>query len=90
MAVIERTRELDILQGLVRRHLVVGITGARQVGKTTLAYALAKRINIPVSFYDLENPEDMARLSDPMRALKRLRNSRWPDILLPTWWICVG
>jgi predicted AAA+ superfamily ATPase len=73
MAVIERTRELDILQGLVRRHLVVGITGARQVGKTTLAYALAKRINIPVSFYDLENPEDMARLSDPMRALKRLK-----------------
>lgn len=73
MAVIERTRNLDILQGLLKRHPVVGITGARQVGKTTLAHALAKRMRIPVAFFDLENPEDMTRLSDPMLVLKKLK-----------------
>ena len=30
-------------------------------------------IKRPVSYYDLENPEDLARLSDPMLALKGLK-----------------
>lgn len=34
---IERQHELSILKGLLRRYPVVGIVGARQVGKTTLA-----------------------------------------------------
>jgi len=67
---ITRRRELETLRGLLKRHPVVGIVVARQVGKTTLAHALAKLRSGPSSYFDLENPEDMARLADPMMALK--------------------
>ena len=70
---IERKKELEVLLQLVRRHPVVGIIGARQVGKTTLARQLATRMAESVFYYDLENPEDLAKLSDPMLALKALK-----------------
>jgi predicted AAA+ superfamily ATPase len=69
---IDRKRELGTLEGLLSRHPVVGIIGARQVGKTTLARAAVRRSGRPVAYFDLENPEDVARLSDPMLALKDL------------------
>jgi len=72
---IERDRELRILRRLVRRHPVVGIIGARQVGKTTLARSFIKGIKGPFSYFDLENPEDLARLEDPMLALKGLKGA---------------
>ena len=72
---IERDRELETLRGLIRRHRVVGIVGARQVGKTTLARALVAGIKRPTSYFDLENPEDLARLADPMLALKELKGT---------------
>lgn len=71
--VVERKNELDTLNRLLRTYLVVGIIGARQVGKTTLAKMLAGRTKKQVTYFDLENPEDYARLSDPMLALKDLR-----------------
>jgi predicted AAA+ superfamily ATPase len=47
---IERPRHLKQLKGLLERHPVVGILGARQVGKTTLAQQLiASRRSGPVS-----------------------------------------
>jgi predicted AAA+ superfamily ATPase len=67
---IARHRELETLRGLLKRHPVVGIVGARQVGKTTLAHALASQTEDPTYYFDLENPEDTARLADPMMALK--------------------
>jgi len=70
---IERASHLKMLSGLLARHRVVGIVGARQVGKTTLARAFVARRNVPTTGFDLENPEDLARLSDPMLALKGLR-----------------
>ncbi len=70
---IERDRELNTLRRLLRRHPVVGIIGARQVGKTTLARLYIKGIRGPSSYFDLENPEDLARLEDPMLALKGLK-----------------
>jgi len=70
---IDRRHEIDTLEGLLSRHPVVGIVGARQVGKTTLARAVVKRSKRSVAYFDLENPEDAARLSDPMLALKDLR-----------------
>jgi len=68
-------RDLHV-QSVIRRlkqFKVVGIIGARQVGKTTLARMIAKQWNNDISFFDLENPEDLARLQDPMLALKPLK-----------------
>jgi predicted AAA+ superfamily ATPase len=69
---IQRKRELRMLYSLLGRHPVVGIIGARQVGKTTLARQLVRAVKGQVHYFDLENPEDLARLSEPMLALKRL------------------
>ncbi|MCK7515194.1 MAG: ATP-binding protein [Desulfobacterales bacterium] len=66
---------------------MVGIIGARQVGKTTLARAFAARTGKKVVYYDLENPEDLARLTDPMLVLKQHKGvviidevQRMPDL----------
>jgi predicted AAA+ superfamily ATPase len=84
---IDRYKELDTLNRLLRTYPAVGIVGARQVGKTTLAKTLVKILKKPVTHFDLENPEDMARLKDPMLALKDLRGvviideiQRFPDL----------
>jgi hypothetical protein len=68
---IDRPLELEALDRLLRRFPVVGIIGARQVGKTTLARDFAARTGKKVVYYDLENPEDLARLTDPMLVLKQ-------------------
>jgi predicted AAA+ superfamily ATPase len=87
---IQRYREIETLEKLLKRHPVVGIVGARQVGKTTLARNLIDRSDKPASYFDLENPEDLARIADPMLALKDLTGlvvideiQRLPD-LFPT------
>ncbi len=69
---IQRSRHLQQLKRLISQFPVTGIVGARQVGKTTLArqFAAGRR---RTTFFDLENPEDLARLHDPMLALKDLR-----------------
>jgi len=84
---IARTRERTTLVELLFRHPVVGIVGVRQVGKTTLARYLRRGMRTPPVYFDLENPEHLARLSDPMLALKGLRGlividevQRKPDI----------
>jgi predicted AAA+ superfamily ATPase len=43
------------------------------VGKTTLARQTAEAYKGPVAFFDLESDEDLARLSDPLLALRPLR-----------------
>lgn len=73
MWLIERKRHEEVLQGLLQRHPVVGILGARQVGKTTMAQQLAARYDGPVHSFDLEDPTDLARLAEPMLALRDLR-----------------
>jgi len=84
---IQRFCEIETLKKLIRRHPVVGIVGARQVGKTTLARSLLDSIGKPTSYFDLENPEDLARLADPMLALKDMKGlvvidevQRLPDL----------
>lgn len=66
-----RERHLSRVQGQLRRFPVVGLLGARQVGKTTLARALATTPG--TTWFDLEHPRDAARLSDPALALEDLR-----------------
>jgi uncharacterized protein len=70
---IERPRHREEVRGLLERHPVVGILGARQVGKTTLAQQLAAGFDGPVHAFDLEDPTDLARLAEPMLALRDLR-----------------
>lgn len=70
---IERTQEIRTLGGLLSRYPVIGIIGARQVGKTTLARQLAARWNRPVIYFDMENPADLARFDDPLLTLGDLR-----------------
>jgi len=52
---------------------VVAILGARQVGKTTLARRIARSWPGGATFFDLEDPTDLARLQDPMLALSPRR-----------------
>jgi predicted AAA+ superfamily ATPase len=57
------------LAGTVKRRLqnnpAVAILGPRQCGKTTLAGQIVNRIKQSV-YLDLENPGDLAKLSDPL------------------------
>ena len=70
---MERRRHLEILRGLLGRHRAVAIVGARQVGKTTLARQVVARRKGSTAFFDLEDPDDLARLAEPMLALGGLR-----------------
>lgn len=70
---IGRKKELAVLRRLVSRNPAVGIIGARQVGKTTLARVLARGWRGDVSYFDLESPQDLAQVSDPMLALQPLK-----------------
>src|SRR4051812_3872173 len=70
---IPRSAELGRLESLLRQFPVVGLIGARQVGKTTLALGLAARSGGDATHLDLENPRDLSRLDDPLFALEGLR-----------------
>ena len=74
--IIERLQHLASIRKLLRTNPVVALLGARQVGKTTLAKALVEGSrSTKFSFFDLEDPEDLARLEDPMLALRDLRGT---------------
>jgi len=51
---------------------VVALLGPRQVGKTTLARQLAAQWQGPFKHFDLEDPDDQARLVDPAFVLRPL------------------
>jgi len=51
---------------IIHEFPVLGIVGPRQVGKTTIAKLLVKDIKKDTIFLDLENPRDIAKLTDPM------------------------
>lgn len=89
---VDRPRQVQTVAHLLRQFPVVGILGARQVGKTTLAGLFAKQVKLaaakdtgddvsvfdglrsdPIRRFDLEDPEDLARLDDARLALSRLR-----------------
>jgi predicted AAA+ superfamily ATPase len=74
MMLVPRPRHAAAIEHLLHQFPVVGIVGARQVGKTTLAGMLASSSSFTrVVSFDLEDPRDRARLADPMLALEPLR-----------------
>lgn len=70
---IQRVRHLDQVEHLLQRFPVVGLIGARQVGKTTLARQVVDRFQGAAKRFDLEDPLDLVQLEDPMLALRDLR-----------------
>jgi predicted AAA+ superfamily ATPase len=69
--VITRESISHRIQSRLKANPAVALLGPRQCGKTTLARALAERTRS--TYFDLENPVDLARLSEPMLALEPLR-----------------
>ncbi len=67
---IPRRRHRATLEALLGEFPVVGLTGARQVGKTTLARQLTAGSG--AHWFDLEDPRDAAALADPGLVLRNL------------------
>lgn len=65
---VPRPEALERIRRTFQVHPVAALLGPRQCGKTTLARHLAKE-EAPSAIFDLENPIDRQRLSNPMRAL---------------------
>jgi predicted AAA+ superfamily ATPase len=68
---IKRTGYVQQIQRKLKASLVVAILGPRQVGKTTLARAIAE--GQPHHYFDLEDAVSAARLAHPQSALEPLR-----------------
>jgi uncharacterized protein len=67
---LPRPTHARALRHLLRDFPVVALLGARQVGKTTLARALAEEGS--AAWFDLEHPTDLARLQEPALVLERI------------------
>jgi len=67
---IHRDSLLDDLRRALARSRVVTLIGPRQCGKTTLARELLDENSL--NYFDLEDPSDLARLDEPMTALRPL------------------
>jgi hypothetical protein len=87
---LARPHHVARIAALLRQFPVVAVLGARQVGKTTLARQVVAARRGAAAVFDLENAEDLARLADPLLALRRERGlvvidevQRLPD-LFPT------
>ncbi len=65
---VERPAEAEALRAAVRRSPVTLLTGPRQAGKSTLVRRVIAPS--PEAAFDLEDYRDVARLADPMLALR--------------------
>lgn len=66
---VSRLLESKIVE-LIEHFPAVAILGARQVGKTTLAKMLIKKLPMETIYLDLENPLDWVRLENAITFLK--------------------
>lgn len=70
---VPRPHHLQRLRLLLEEAPVVALLGARQIGKSTLGRELVATSGGPSTWFDLEDPADRARLSDPGLELRPLR-----------------
>lgn len=68
---IDRQTDIRLVRTALRRSRVVALLGPRQCGKTTLARQLVPADS--VNYFDLEDPQSVARLTEPNLALRPLR-----------------
>lgn len=68
---IGRASDLDLVRAALRRSRVVALLGPRQSGKTTLARQFVPPGSL--NYFDLEDPQSLARLTEPDTALRPLR-----------------
>jgi hypothetical protein len=71
MNYIQRNAQSDILR-LTQYFPAVAIVGPRQVGKTSLAKHLGVQLQKPVVYFDLEDPEDQVKFTNPRLILDPL------------------
>ena len=62
---------MTLVQRALKRSRVVALLGPRQSGKTTLARQLVSTDSL--NYFDLEDPQSLARLTEPDTALRPLR-----------------
>lgn len=67
---IQRTATLAAIRTALDRSRIVALLGPRQCGKTTLARTFVPPDSL--NYFDLENPLSLARLNEPMTALRDL------------------
>ena len=72
---IDRKTDVALVGSALKRSHVVALLGPRQCGKTTLArhFVPAESLN----YFDLEDPESLARLTEPATALRPLTVKDW-------------
>ena len=71
---IDREADTVLVRTALKRSRVVALLGPRQCGKTTLARKFVALDSL--NYFDLEDPQSIARLSEPdiaLRPLKKLR-----------------
>ncbi len=68
---INRESDRELVRAALKRSRVAALLGPRQCGKTTLArqFVAAESLN----YFDLEDPQSLARLSEPDLALRPLK-----------------
>ncbi len=68
---IDRQSDLQLVRTALKRSRVVALLGPRQSGKTTLARQFVPADSL--NYFDLEDPQSLARLSEPDTALRPLK-----------------
>jgi len=71
LTMITRKADLQRVRTALKRSRVVALLGPRQAGKTTLARQLVPPESS--NYFDLEDPADLGRLSEPATVLRPLR-----------------
>ena len=67
---IPRPNAIERIDAVFKVHPIAALLGPRQCGKTTLARMISEPE--PCTYFDLENPVDLRRLSAPMSTLEEL------------------